>query len=59
MNGEEYVDLIVECNRVKTDLDDAIVAGNEETIRPLYQQYLDLLARKKAVVLDEIPEKEP
>jgi hypothetical protein len=53
MTQDEYVDLLVECSRVKNDLEDAIVASTSlEELRPIYERYKALLVRKRQAVVD-------
>ena len=53
MTQDEYVDLLVECCRVKSDLDKAIMASaTVEELRPIYERYKELLVRKRDAVVD-------
>lgn len=57
MTSKEYVDLLVECDVAKANLDLAISQGQgEDGVAMLYRRYLELLTRKRGAIVNEIPD---
>lgn len=52
LTAKEYVDLLVECDIARANLEQAISEGQrEEGVATLYRRYLELLTRKRQAIV--------